>query len=112
MNNISATKIFTALSNEARLVLLRKLIVAGSDGLDVSELSSVTDRNIKTISAQLKVLTEAGILGSQRFGKRIVYKVEFKALCNVISFLAEDCCCGYPSEKQSKILADDKSCCE
>lgn len=98
MSNKFATKIFAALSNEARLVLLQKLIVAGSDGLDVSQLSSLTERNIKTISAQLKVLSEAEILSSQRFGKRIVYKVEYKALSNVISFLAEDCCCGYPSK--------------
>ena len=112
MDDNLATKIFSAISNEARLVLLRKLIVAGSDGLDVSELTSLTDSNIKTISAQLKVLYGAGIVNSQRYGKRIVYKVEFKTLSNVISFLAEDCCCGYPSARQFNNQVEGNSCCE
>jgi DNA-binding transcriptional ArsR family regulator len=101
MKNTAATRIFAALSHEARLDLLKNLVVAGCDGLNVGELSTLTGRNIKTISAQLKILAEAGVLSSKRFGKNIVYRAEFETLAEVIAYIVDDCCCGHPSLRRS-----------
>lgn len=101
MNAGFATKIFSSLSHQGRLDLLRKLVVAGSAGLTVGELAALTEQNIKTISAQLKILADAGVLSFERKGKEVTYRAEFQTLSEVIAYLINDCCRGDPALRKS-----------
>ena len=46
------------------------------------------------LSANLKVLSHAGLIGSRRDGRSIIYAADYSAMSNVLGFLMEDCCGG------------------
>jgi DNA-binding transcriptional ArsR family regulator len=76
-----AAQVLRALANEDRLLLLCQL----SQGeLSVSELESMLDIKQPTLSQQLGVLRNEGLVQTRRDGKRIYYSI---ADANVLSLL-------------------------
>ncbi len=89
-----AVKKLAALAHEGRLALIRLLIQAGPEGLPAGELARKAETNNSTMSAQLLVLANAGLVQSRRQGRFILYSASYSAMQSLLGFLLQDCCCG------------------
>ena len=49
-----------------------------------------------TMSAQLLVLSNAGLIRARREGRSIIYAVAFDGMRDLLVFLTDDCCGGRP----------------
>ena len=94
MDMIRALTAFTALSQETRLRVLRHLIRAGRKGMAAGELAEALDVRQNTLSNNLSVLLNAGIVRNRREGRSIRYFTDTEGLRGLLSFLLEDCCGG------------------
>ena len=99
---------FSALSQQTRLDVFRLLIKAGSQGLLAGELGQTLAVKQNTMSANLTVLLNAGLVRNERNGRTIRYFANFDALRGLLGFLMEDCCGGNPKRCQSVI--DEIAC--
>ena len=90
----NALSAFAALSQPTRLSVFRLLIGAGSAGLLAGEISDQLDVRQNTMSANLTVLLNAGLVRKERQGRTIRYFANFEALRGLLRFLMQDCCGG------------------
>ncbi len=81
-----------ALAHEGRLKLFRKLIQAGPDGYSCGQLAKLAKVGITTASAQLQVLARANLVTSQRKGKSVIYRADYRRIGGLLSALLKDCC--------------------
>ena len=84
----------SALAHEGRLALFRLLVKAGQEGQAAGDLASEAKINFTTASAQLLVLSNAGLVSHRREGRSAIYVAEYAAIRSLIMFLMEDCCQG------------------
>jgi ArsR family transcriptional regulator len=49
-----------------------------------------------TLSANLNVLSHAGLITSRREGRSILYTAQYDRMRSLLGFLVEDCCNGSP----------------
>ena len=96
MKQIDAIKSLAALAHDGRLTLMRHLIQAGPAGVGAGDLATYANVGATTASAQLLVLTNAGLILSRRDGRRVTYFANYARLRGVMGFLLEDCCAGRP----------------
>jgi ArsR family transcriptional regulator len=96
MDETSALTAFSALSQPTRLAVLRALIQAGTDGLAAGELSTDLDVRQNTLSANLSILLNAGLVRNERQGRSIRYFVDIDGVRGLLRFLLQDCCGGQP----------------
>ena len=96
MDENSATAAFAALSLPTRLQVLRLLISEGHRGLLAGESGSRLDVRQNTMSANLSVRQQAGMIRSEREGRAIRYFADMDGVGALISFMLEDCCGGRP----------------
>ncbi|MEM6414918.1 MAG: helix-turn-helix transcriptional regulator [Pseudomonadota bacterium] len=96
MQTKTVLKRLSALSHEGRLALFRHLVQAGPDGIAAGNLAEAVGANFTTVSAQLSVLANSGLVTSEREGRSIRYIADYGAIRDVIAFLMEDCCRGRP----------------
>lgn len=89
-----ALSAFAALSQDTRLQVFRALIRAGAEGMAAGELSAALDVRQNTMSANLSVLLNAGLVRNRREGRSIRYFADVEGLRGLLSFLLEDCCGG------------------
>jgi protein-tyrosine-phosphatase len=92
----TAAQIFSALSQESRLRVLRLLIERGPNGLSAGELAQCLDMPASTTSFHLNALERAGLILSTRQARHIIYAVRMIALRELLVFLTEACCGGRP----------------
>jgi protein-tyrosine-phosphatase/DNA-binding transcriptional ArsR family regulator len=92
----TAAQIFSALSQESRLRVLRLLIERGPNGLSAGELAQGLNMPASTTSFHLSALERAGLILSTRQGRHIVYAVRMLTLRELLVFLTEACCGGRP----------------
>lgn len=92
----TATTAFSALSQITRVETLRLLIRAGEVGLTSGEIGTALNVKQNTMSANLMILHQSGLVRNQREGRSIRYFVELSGLRGLLSFLMEDCCGGKP----------------
>lgn len=90
------TSAFSALSQKTRLDVFRLLIKAGTTGWLAGELGERLDVKQNTMSANLTVLLNAGLVRNERQGRTIRYFADFEAIQGLLAFLMEDCCGGRP----------------
>ena len=110
MDKISALSAFDALSQETRLDVLRLLIPTGPDGLPAGDIAERLAVKQNTMSVNLKILTQAGLVTSTREGRVIRYAANYPVVQGLIRFLMEDCCGGRP-ELCAPALASPASGC-
>lgn len=103
MDIISALSAFNALSQETRLGIFRLLLEHGMEGAAAGVLSDTLDIPHNTLSFHLSHLSQAGLVTSQRDGRRIIYKANLDAMQSLVGFLMDNCC-----TRQSKPLASSK----
>ena len=94
MDQSIAIKCLASISHEGRLDLIRRLIKAGPVGLSSGDLAAAANINASTASAQLLVLSNSGLVSSNRCGKQVIYRADYDRFQQLISFLMEDCCAG------------------
>jgi ArsR family transcriptional regulator, arsenate/arsenite/antimonite-responsive transcriptional repressor len=101
----------SALAQENRLALFRRLIKAGHDGLPAGEIAAALGVPANTLSAQLSILSNAGLIEGARAGRSIIYTANFAAISGLIVFLMEDCCEGRADICAPVLEAAQSSCC-
>ncbi|SMY07876.1 ArsR/SmtB family transcription factor [Flavimaricola marinus] len=109
MDKSSALTAFGALSQSTRLDVIRLLIIAGAEGLSAGDLAGKLDVRQNTLSANLTVLLNAGLVSNRREGRSIRYFADMSQLRALLTFLLEDCCGGNPALCQPAL--DTLACC-
>jgi DNA-binding transcriptional ArsR family regulator len=110
METKSAVASLAALAHEGRLSAFRLLVQAGAEGLAAGEIARRLEVLPNTLSANLNVLTHAGLIASRRQGRSIIYTADYGAMRELLSFLMEDCCAGTP-EICAPLAAIASQCC-
>lgn len=108
MDNSDAIVSFAALSQPTRLDVFRLLVKAGAQGMLSGEIGERLDVRQNTMSANLAVLLNAGLVRNERQGRTIRYFADFDAMRGLLGFLMEDCCGGRPDLCQPVI--DEIAC--
>ncbi len=96
METESAVRGLSALAQEGRLAVFRLLVKAGPGGMAAGDIARKLKTQPNTMSAQLLLLSTAGLIGARRDGRSIIYAVDFDAMASLLLFLTEDCCAGRP----------------
>lgn len=94
MESKSAVFALSALAHEGRLAAFRLLVKAGKQGLAAGALARTLDMLPNTLSANLNILSHAGLVESRRAGKSVIYSVRYAEMTALLQFLMEDCCAG------------------
>ena len=110
MDTQDAVKGLSALAQDSRLEVFRLLVKAGPDGMAAGDIARKLKTAANTMSAQLLVLSNAGLIRARRDGRSIIYFVDFEAMSGLLVFLTEDCC-GWRKEVCAPLAAVAKRCC-
>ena len=94
MDSGTAVKRLAAIAQEARLEVFRLLVRAGPEGMAAGDIARALDVPANTLSAQLLVLSNAGLVRARRDGRSIIYAINFEAMRDLLVFLTQDCCGG------------------
>lgn len=111
METNDAVRRLSALAHEARLEVFRLLVKAGPEGLAAGEIARSLETAANTMSAQLLILSNAGLVRARRDGRSIIYSADFVAMSDLLIFLTEDCC-GGRIEVCAPLAAVARSCCQ
>ncbi len=101
----------SALAQDGRLAVFRLLVRAGHDGLPAGEIAAALGTVQNTLSAQLAVLANAGLVSSERRGRSIVYSARYESISSLIIYLMEDCCQGRAEIREPVLVAANTSAC-
>ncbi|MDX1431026.1 MAG: metalloregulator ArsR/SmtB family transcription factor [Gammaproteobacteria bacterium] len=96
MDTTGATKALGALAQESRLEAFRLLVRSGLDGMPAGAIARALDIPHNTMSSHLSILVNAGLVGSRREGRSIIYSIDLDGTRELLAFLMEDCCQGRP----------------
>lgn len=91
-----AVKRLSALAQDARLAVFQLLVKAGPAGIAAGDIARTLKVTPNTLSAQLTVLSNAGLVASRRVGRSIIYAADYGAMSRLLVHLMEDCCQGRP----------------
>lgn len=91
-----AVATLAALAHEGRLSAFRLLVQAGHGGLPAGEIARRLAVLPNTLSANLNVLSHAGLVQSQRQGRSIIYTADYDRMRDLLGYLMDDCCGGAP----------------
>ena len=96
MEAITAVKRLSALAQDSRLAVFRLLVNAGPSGVAAGEIARALAIPPNTLSSQLTILANAGLVTSRRDGRSIIYAANFDGMSALLVYLTEDCCGGRP----------------
>src|SRR5690242_3376317 len=96
MESSEAATVFAALSQDARLNVMRMLMAAGPSGLPAGELASRLRMPASTTSFHLAALERAGLTQSTRQGRQIIHAARIAGVRRLLGLLTETCCGGHP----------------
>ncbi len=86
----------SALGQETRLDVFRLLVQAGSKGMLAGEIAAEMGVLQNTMSTNLSILHQAGLVRNTREGRAIRYFADMDGMRGMLGFLMEDCCGGQP----------------
>ncbi|MCP4771523.1 MAG: winged helix-turn-helix transcriptional regulator [Planctomycetes bacterium] len=81
-------KLFHALADQSRLVLLMRLVVI-EQPQTVSELADCCGVHLSGVSRHLAMLRDAGILDAQKSGREVRYELRREELANTLRLIAD-----------------------
>ncbi|MBV9418578.1 MAG: helix-turn-helix transcriptional regulator [Alphaproteobacteria bacterium] len=110
METETAVKRLSAIAQDARLEVFRTLVKAGPDGMAAGDIARRLSVAANTLSAQLLVLSNAGLVRARRDGRSIIYAINYDAMRDLLVFLTEDCC-GGRAEMCAPLAAIAARCC-
>jgi len=96
MKSKDAVLRLSALAHGGRLATFRLLVKAGPNGMPAGEIAERLKTPPSSLSSNLMLLANAGLVTSERDGRSIIYRADFGAMQRLLSFLIEDCCNGAP----------------
>jgi DNA-binding transcriptional ArsR family regulator len=96
MDETMTLRALSALSQKTRLDVFRLLVKAGHNGLLAGEIGDKLNVRQNTMSTNLSILTNAGLIRNERQGRTIRYFADYDAMRGLLSFLMDDCCNGRP----------------
>lgn len=105
-----AVNALSALAHDSRLKVFRLLVKVGPDGIAAGDIARKIKTPANTMSAQLLVLSNAGLIRARRDGRSIIYSANFEQMSALLLFLTEDCCSGR-AEICAPLFGVAKSCC-
>ena len=111
MESQAAVKRLSALAQDSRLAVFRALVKAGPEGLAAGEIARRLAITPNTLSAQLTILANAGLVVPRRDGRSIIYVADYDGMSELIVHLMEDCCQGRPEVCQPVALAVSRAAC-
>lgn len=85
-----------ALAQDTRLAIFRFLVERGPEGLPAGRIALKFGLPPATLSFHLAQLKQAGLVGSRREGRSLIYAADFARMRALLGFLTEDCCGGRP----------------
>lgn len=94
MDMDTATATLSAIALAGRLEVFRLLVKAGPDGMAAGDIARTVNVRPNTLSANLNVLSGAGLVRSQRQGRSIIYRADYERMRDLLAFLMEECCGG------------------
>ena len=96
MEKNEALAALSALGQETRLDVFRLLVVAGEQGLLAGQISDALNLRANTLSANLTILLNAGLVRNKREGRAIRYFSNMRGMRGLLDYLTKDCCGGAP----------------
>lgn len=96
MESQNAIEKLSSLAHTGRLSVFRLLVKAAPDGLAAGDIARQLNIPPNTLSAQLTLLSHAGLVRNRREGRSIVYSADTAAMTDLILYLMQDCCSGRP----------------
>jgi len=109
MDKSNVLTALAALGHETRLDVFRLLVIAGNEGMLAGEISDRLNVRQNTLSSNLSILQQAGLLKNERQGRAIRYFADMQGMSGMLAYLMEDCCGGNPKTCQPVI--DEIACC-
>ena len=76
--------------------VFRLLVARGPEGVPAGEIGDRLKLPSPTLSFHLNQLRFAGLIGSRRESRSIIYSANFGAMRGLMSYLTEQCCGGRP----------------
>src|ERR1700722_19018284 len=110
MEKNAAVESLSALAHDGRLAIFRLLVKAGPEGVAAGDIARRLQTQANTMSAQLLILANAGLVKARREGRSILYAADFNRMGALLLFLTEDCCGGRP-EICAPLFSAASSCC-
>lgn len=65
-------------------------------GLPAGEIARQLDMLPNSLSPNLNILAQAGLVRARRQGRSIIYTAEYRRMRDLLGFLIQDCCGGSP----------------
>lgn len=87
---------FSALSQTTRLEVFRLLVRAGEEGMSAGDVGEALGVRQNTMSANLGILLQAGLVRNEREGRSIRYFADLEGVGALLTYLLADCCGGHP----------------
>ncbi|HEY2753759.1 helix-turn-helix transcriptional regulator [Phenylobacterium sp.] len=97
MEAITAVTALSALADEGRLDIYRRLVQAGPKGLSTGEIARATGLSPNALSFELGVLSAAALATPKQVGGSTTYLAAYDNMRGLLAFLVEDCCEGNPA---------------
>ena len=94
MDKKDSLNALAALAQETRLDVFRLLVKAGKSGMLSGEIGEVLGVRQNTMSANLSVLLNAGLVSNHREGRAIRYVAQIDRMAGLLDYLTQDCCGG------------------
>lgn len=110
MDTTTAVAALGALAHAGRLEVFRLLVKAGPEGMAAGDIARATGSLANTLSSNLNILAAAGLVGSRREGRSIIYSAAYARMGELLAFLMEDCCAGKPEICGPAIELASRSC--
>jgi DNA-binding transcriptional ArsR family regulator len=110
MESENAILALAALAQSTRLDVFRLLVKHEPEGLAAGDIAKVLAVPQNTMSSHLSILSRAGLVSAQRFGRSIVYRADLANFQAVMLFMLRDCCDGRP-EICAPLIEDLTPCC-
>lgn len=108
MEKKHALEALSALGHDGRLEIFRLLVRMAPNGMHAGDVAEHLDVKANTLSANLTVLANAGLVTGEREGRHIRYRADLDAMRDLLGFLLEDCCGGSPELCQP--ILDEIAC--
>jgi ArsR family transcriptional regulator len=96
METENAILALAALAQPTRLDVFRLLAKHEPGGLAAGDIAKALAVPQNTMSSHLAILSRAGLVSAQRYGRSIIYRADLAQFQGVVLFMLKDCCDGRP----------------
>lgn len=88
---MKAMQVMSALAQNTRLEVFRKLVAKLPEGMSSGELASATGAAANTMSAHLAILARADLVASDKIGRTVIYRARTAPVEQLSAFLTRTC---------------------